>query len=97
MILRIILYATAVSAWTTPPQPSNGNCQRATTVWPKAVGSAMLVGILSTSPVYADQIGVEKEAPTLYTGETVEVCWHWDGFARMVPMTPTLSHTHNLI
>jgi hypothetical protein len=45
--------------------------------WSKAMGSTMLVvGILSSvtsSPVYADQIGVETEAPTLYTGEIIEV------------------------
>jgi hypothetical protein len=27
----------------------------------------------AAGPVFADEIGVEKEAPTLFTGETVEV------------------------
>lgn len=71
MILRIILCATAVSAWTMPQQHQRNEGRRL--VWPKAVGSAMLVGLIAASPVHADQIGVEKEAPTLYTGETVEV------------------------
>ena len=26
------------------------------------------------APAYADEYGVEKEAPTVFTGETVEVC-----------------------
>jgi len=30
--------------------------------------------VLSTSPVYADEIGRETEAPTLFTGETFEIC-----------------------
>jgi len=30
--------------------------------------------ILTSSPVLADEYGVEKEAPTLFTGETVLVC-----------------------
>jgi hypothetical protein len=29
--------------------------------------------ILSTNPVYADELGRETEAPTLFTGETVMV------------------------
>ena len=37
----------------------------------------MLVGLVAANPVYADQIGVEKEAPVLYTGETVEVRGIW--------------------
>lgn len=37
--------------------------------------SAMLLAtmILSPVPAFADEYGVEKEAPTLFTGETVEV------------------------
>jgi hypothetical protein len=37
--------------------------------------SAMLVAtmIFSPIPAFADEYGVEKEAPTLFTGETVEV------------------------
>jgi len=30
--------------------------------------------ILSTSPVYADEIGRETEAPTYATGEEIEIC-----------------------
>ena len=72
MILRIILCATVVSAWSTPQPPTSRNEGRRL-VWPKTVGSAVLAGLIAASPVHADQIGVEKEAPTLYTGETVEV------------------------
>jgi hypothetical protein len=80
MSLRILvpawLVATAsVAAWS-PPSP------RTTRPAPlaehaQAIGSALLVGVLATAvgpaACWADQIGVEKEAPTLPTGETVEV------------------------
>jgi hypothetical protein len=80
MLLRILvpawLVATAsVAAWS-PPSP------RTTRPAPlaehaQAIGSALLVGVLATAvgpaACWADQIGVEKEAPTLPTGETVEV------------------------
>ena len=40
----------------------------------QVVASVALVASLSfVSPVYADEIGVEKDAPTLFTGETVMV------------------------
>ena len=39
------------------------------TILATLVLSATVVG-----PVFADEYGVEKEAPTLFTGETVEVC-----------------------
>ena len=71
-LLQSCLFIATVSAWSAPkPQKSHAQCLA--DQWSKAVGSAVFVGLLSTSPVYADQIGVEKEAPTLYTGETVEV------------------------
>mmetsp|Transcript_10876 Transcript_10876/g.30081 ORF Transcript_10876/g.30081 Transcript_10876/m.30081 type:complete len:243 (-) Transcript_10876:1830-2558(-) len=38
------------------------------------VAVACFVVATSTSPCFADEYGVEKEAPTLYTGETVEIC-----------------------
>lgn len=71
-ILQGCLCATFVGALA-PSFKRPASQRNAAESWRKAAGSAMLVGILSTSPVYADQIGVEKEAPTLYTGETVEV------------------------
>uniref|UniRef100_A0A7S3LD14 Uncharacterized protein n=1 Tax=Amphora coffeiformis TaxID=265554 RepID=A0A7S3LD14_9STRA len=78
MILRRIVQgcllctAAVVSAWT--PAQQDASRRRMTESWQKAIGSALLVGLVSANPVYADQIGVEKEAPTLYTGETVEIC-----------------------
>jgi len=38
--------------------------------------AAYLLATMCTSvaPCFADEYGVEKEAPTLYTGETVEIC-----------------------
>ena len=40
----------------------------------KMVASAVFVATVAVGgPVYADEYGVEKEAPTLFTGETVEV------------------------
>ena len=40
----------------------------------QVVASVALVASLSfSSPVFADEIGVEKDAPTLFTGETVMV------------------------
>lgn len=39
------------------------------------IGSAFLIGflVLGGGPVLADEIGVEKEAPTVFTGESVMV------------------------
>ena len=77
MILRILLCAVTVSAWSTTPNHNQQQPQpRRPPAVQQAVGSVMLAfGLLTAaaSPVHADQIGVEKEAPTLYTGETVEV------------------------
>ena len=72
-IVQICLLCTAavVSAWT--PTQQDASRRRMTESWHKAIGSVMLVGLVWSNPVYADQIGVETEAPTLYTGETVEV------------------------
>jgi hypothetical protein len=41
----------------------------------KIIGSAFLIGSLAFGgrPVLADEIGVEKEAPTVFTGESVMV------------------------
>ena len=41
----------------------------------RMTASAALLGmmLLTSSPVLADEFGVETEAPTLFTGETVEV------------------------
>lgn len=41
----------------------------------RMTASAALLGmmLLTSSPVFADEFGVETEAPTLFTGETVEV------------------------
>lgn len=36
-----------------------------------AVAVAVAVAV---APAFADEFGVEKDAPTLFTGETVEVC-----------------------
>ena len=35
---------------------------------------AIVLAATIGSPAFADEYGVEKEAPTLFTGETVEVC-----------------------
>jgi len=35
---------------------------------------AATVSVLAPSSVLADEIGKEREAPTLFTGETVEIC-----------------------
>jgi len=71
--LTFLLLCTSavVSSWT--PAHQDASRRRITESWRKAIGSFMLVGLVSVNPVYADQIGVETEAPTLYTGETVEV------------------------
>jgi len=40
----------------------------------KLLTSAVFVATVAVgNPVYADEYGIEKDAPTLYTGETVEV------------------------
>jgi len=39
----------------------------------KIMASALLVSTALASPVLADEYGVETEAPTLFTGETVMV------------------------
>jgi hypothetical protein len=35
---------------------------------------AIVLALTIGGPAFADEYGVEKEAPTLFTGETVEVC-----------------------
>jgi hypothetical protein len=45
-------------------------------VYSKIIGSTLLIGSLvfgGMLPVRADEIGVEKEAPTVFTGESVMV------------------------
>lgn len=37
-------------------------------------GAVSALVLTSPGPVWADEYGVETEAPTIYTGETVEVC-----------------------
>lgn len=102
IVLQSCLLVAVVSAWTPSMvhhhhhhHSHRHNHSRTTTTqkeeWQKAIGSAMLVGILATagSPLvaHADQIGVEKEAPTLYTGETVEVRLLTDyNFVRTKPL-----------
>ena len=41
--------------------------------WTKLIGSAMLVSSFAIFPAFADEIGIEKEAPIFITGEAVEV------------------------
>ena len=40
----------------------------------RAIFTAIALAATITGPAFADEYGVEKEAPTLFTGETVEVC-----------------------
>jgi hypothetical protein len=37
------------------------------------IATSFLVLAIAAAPVFADEYGVEKDAPTLFTGETVEV------------------------
>lgn len=39
-----------------------------------AILASIILATTISGPVFADEYGVEKEAPTLFTGETVEVC-----------------------
>mmetsp|Transcript_295 Transcript_295/g.398 ORF Transcript_295/g.398 Transcript_295/m.398 type:complete len:256 (-) Transcript_295:902-1669(-) len=53
---------------------SNVAAQKRSNLWASNFVAACLIVSTSASPVFADEYGVEKEAPTLYTGETVEIC-----------------------
>lgn len=39
-----------------------------------AVASVFAVAVVAAPAAFADEIGVDKDAPTLFTGETVEIC-----------------------
>ena len=39
-----------------------------------AIIASIILATSISGPAFADEYGVEKEAPTLFTGETVEVC-----------------------
>lgn len=55
--------------------------------WTKFVASAILVSTLAigdTTPALADEYGVETEAPTLFTGESVMVCTNFEKTTNVV-------------
>ncbi|KAL7580118.1 hypothetical protein ACA910_012878 [Epithemia clementina (nom. ined.)] len=52
----------------------DGSCRTVATTLASDVLTVCLIASVATSPAFADEIGVEKDAPTLYTGETVEIC-----------------------
>ena len=68
-----------VNAWSmrSPPQGTaakKSSVAKQPTFWnPQSVFASMAAAavIFSYSPVLVDEYGVEKEAPTLFTGETV--------------------------
>jgi hypothetical protein len=59
----------------------------------QVVVAAIVLVAATGSPAFADEYGVEKEAPTLYTGETVEVC---KGIVVLKPWEWKLSNFSNL-
>lgn len=76
--LLLCLYSTATTAFT----PTHYHA-KSTTVelnaknkhnLSKFMASALVISTLASPPAMADEYGVETEAPTLFTGETVMVC-----------------------
>ena len=73
-----LLLSSAAAFTTSTPLPSSKstllNAKRPTESLGKFVASVLLVTMITLpSPVLADEYGVETEAPTLFTGETVMV------------------------
>jgi hypothetical protein len=75
-----ILLLTAVGSSTAfaPPvqrlRPTHVDLSATKEDWNKFVASAVLaVSLVGAAPVWADEIGRETEAPTLFTGESVMV------------------------
>ena len=79
--LFILLAVTLVASFAPPntrPSPRHVDLAASTTkvvdVWSKFLGSAVLVAsLVVAAPAWADEIGRETEAPTLFTGESVMV------------------------
>jgi hypothetical protein len=69
--------SSALLVSSTDNESARSNVGRSSFSWSVAnvAALAVLLGLLVTaSPSCADEYGVEKEAPTIITGETVEVC-----------------------
>lgn len=56
-----------------PATQSASLAKRATDFVKTNLVASCLIMTTFAAPAFADEIGVEKEAPTLFTGETVEV------------------------
>ena len=70
----LVLGSSEVHAWSMRPPPQTPQKSSVESKLAPAFASMAAAAIIfSASPVLADEYGVEKEAPTLFTGETVQV------------------------
>ena len=76
--LIAILIAYQASALSPPPalQPQlrrHDGASVASSLASEVMAFCLISAAATAGPAFADEIGVEKDAPTLYTGETIEV------------------------
>ena len=76
LCFQIFLVISSESSALAPPSLTSNPPSRDSfaKVASDAVTLCLILAVGTSAPAFADEIGVEKDAPTLYTGETVEVC-----------------------